>query len=133
MNQNIDSEQARQQLDTLEHLRRRVHQRVDTPALLLFALGLFLTLALKQFGDHSVVDTLSLLALPAVTGIWLIRQPARPRLSFSDSFAVIALILWLWLFISLAYWNPFSWVLVWPIAGSFAALPLVVLAWSRRG
>lgn len=133
MNQNIDSEQARQQLDTLNHLRRRVHKRIDSPTLLIFALGLFLTLALHQSGKSPGSNALSIMVFPVLIPLLLMRQPAKSRLSLGDGILAVFLLLFLLLlFISFGYWNPFGWAFVWPVAGLLAALPLVIAAWSQR-
>lgn len=129
----MNPEQARQQLDALRHMRRRMHEGVDSPTLLLFALGLFLTLALKQFGDSSVINTLRIMVLPLLIPMLLMRYHAKSRLSLRGGMLILFPILFLLLLlISFGYWNPFGWAFIWPIAGLFAALPLVVVAWNRR-
>ena len=129
----MDSDQARQQLDTLDHLRRRVQRRVDRPALLLFALGFFLSLALKQFGERT--ETLSIVVLPLLIAVWHARQNnvASRRTSLGRlALTIAAITAWQITFITFGEWNPFGWAYVWPVAGLLAALPLVLFAWSRR-
>ncbi|WP_019586531.1 hypothetical protein [Deinococcus apachensis] len=126
----MDFEHARQQLDTLAHLRRRVHRRLNRPALLLFALGVFLALALKHFGERTEFLSVAILLGTYQSG----NQGAAPRRMpwGSTLLLLIALLLWVLLCITFGNWNPFDWTYVWPLAGLCAAAPIMLMAWAQR-
>lgn len=120
----MNPDHARQQLDTLDHLQRRVHQRVDRPFLLTFALGLFLFFALKQFGERT--ETLSHVVLPVSVALSLTLNKATPLNNRSLGRTlpyVIFVVMWILLFLMLGNWNPLNWSLIWPFCGLIAALP----------
>lgn len=130
----MDSEHAREQLGTLKRLRRRIRHRLDRPVLLIFALGVFLCLALKQFGERT--EWLSVTILPILYDVYQSRIQATASRHMSRAkrlLTVVSLLLWIMVFISLGYLlGTFGWTFAWPLVGLLAALPLVFLAWQRR-